>query len=207
MPIWTLRTIEAYLSASAESRDEFDYLLWLLDGAMPASVSVVGNAQSLLQSQHGSLIDRRSVIRFNRATIIDSEAQGSRTDFIASSELATFQMYREVAGPPMQFIFTPYRNKHIGHLKEAPAAARILRLPLRLSKQLIWLIASPPSTGCQILYLLKCLSRTDVALFGFDWKASPTFYNKSASRYPHNFDYEKTLIRQWAAELSWQIYS
>ena len=57
------------------------------------ALNVIGNAESIFSKTNGHIIDSLPTVRFNRAGIINKESQGSRWDFLASSEVNTFEKY------------------------------------------------------------------------------------------------------------------
>ena len=58
----------------------------------------------------------------------------------------------------------------------------------------------------QILALLDRLDR-QVHLFGFDWKATPTFYDPDRRKDPHNHARERRLVHEMIQRKGWRIYS
>ena len=193
------------LKATSEGDAAYRRLLAELDAALPHALSVVGNASSLLESHHGAQIDRRPTLRFNRAQIVDAKAQGERWDFVATSNGAVLRHYREHEPRYHHLVFTPYLNSHTRALAVVGSARPVLTMPLRLSRKLSWQCRARPTTGMQILTLLDQLDR-EVHLFGFDWKETPTFYDPTRTKDPHNHARERRLALDMIERRGWQVY-
>lgn len=172
---------------------------------LPNNLSIVGNAESLLARSYGSLIDQHPTIRFNRTQIINSQAQGKRWDYLASSEINTFEMYNKIPPPFHSLIFSPTKPEMVYKVKKVAFKCDILHLPLQQSLDLQRTIGNVPSTGLQILYYLSSIHHECVHIFGFDFKKTKTFYeirNKGA----HDWIKEEQLIKELAKKNSWNFY-
>jgi len=192
------------LQATSESRAERERMLAELDAVLPAELSVVGNAQSLLATLHGAAIDQRATIRFNAAQIVEPLAQGTRWDFVATSNAKVLDYYQQHEPQFHHLLFTPYLNKHVQSLAQTGSQKPVLRVPLRMARELSWRCLARPTTGTQVLTLLERLGRR-VHLFGFDWKATKTF-NTSHTRDPHNHARERELALSMIERNGWQLY-
>ena len=180
-------------------------LLNNLKEVLPKTINVVGNATSLLQSTHGSDIDKHPTIRFNRTEIIEPTGQGNRWDFLATSEVNTLLKYNEEQPKFHSLIFTPKTHVNAVKIKKAKFECRFYSYPLEYSYLLTSRIGSEPSTGLQILYLLQKFNHRSVNIFGFDWKATPTFYEKR-NKGEHDFEKEKEIVLGMAKLMNWKIY-
>ena len=172
---------------------------------LPNNLSIVGNAESLLASSYGWLIDQHPTIRFNRTQIINSQAQGKRWDYLASSEVNTFEMYNKILPPFHSLIFSPIKPEMVYKVKKVSFQCNILHLPLQQSLDLQRTIGNVPSTGLQILYYLDSINHRCVHIFGFDFKKTKTFYeirNKGA----HDWIKEERLIKELVKKNSWNFY-
>ena len=192
--------------ATLEGEAGLERMLGELDAGLPSSLSVVGNATSLLAERHGTAIDKRATIRFNLAQIVDPVAQGARWDFVASSNIQTLRYYREHEPAYTHLIYTAHVDVHLRKLAELGSARPVLQYPLRLSRELLDACGARPTTGMQILYLLDRLGRKDVAIFGFDWKETPTFYEPGRKRDPHRHDRERQLGGALIERNGWQLF-
>lgn len=200
-----LDTLTDRFRASLESAKELDRLLAELNVALPDSFSVVGNASSLLTEARGPEIDRRATIRFNDAQIVNPSAQGERWDFVATSSVQTLRYYREHKPLFSRLIFTAHIDAHRRSLAAVGSMRPVLQYPLRLSRELLVACGARPTTGTQILYLLDRLGRRDVAIFGFDWKQTPTFYRPDRKRDPHRHDREYQIVFALIEKNRWQL--
>lgn len=162
-------------------------------------LNVVGNAQSLFFAEHGELIDQAETIRFNSAQIVDDKCQGTRWDMLASSNPDTIELYREIKPKFSTLLFTPYCDEQLALLERVPNNVQYLVYPMRMSIELARMFRAPPTTGAQILHLLHVLDVKNVGVFGFDWRATKTFYS-DRRRDPHNhyaeYKYFKNIIRK-----------
>ena len=168
-------------------------------------LSIVGNAESIFQKEYGSLIDARATIRFNRADIIKNECQGSRWDFLASSEINTFEKYNVETPKFHTLIFTPTKREQEYKIKKVNFEADKIRLPL---EQSLWLekeLGAPPSTGLQILYYLDQINNKDVGIFGFDFKETKTFY-EIRNKGKHDYIKERSFVLKMIEQNGWKIY-
>ena len=192
------------LRATSEPRDEVEQMLGALDAVLPAEVSVVGNAASLLALRHGAAIDRFPTVRFNAAQVVDAAAQGERWDFVATSNAKVLGYYRQHEPQFHHLLFTPYLNTHVRDLTQIGSERPVLRLPVRMSRELSWRCLARPTTGMQVLTLCERLKRR-VHLFGFDWKATPTF-NTKTTRDPHDHARERELALAMIERNGWTVY-
>ena len=168
-------------------------------------VSVVGNAESIFGKIHGNLIDSNLTIRFNRAEITDEKCQGSRWDYLASSEINTFEKYNEQLPQFHTLIFTPTKKELEYKIKKVKFTAKIFKLPIFQSEYLFTQLSAPPSTGLQILYYLDVIQNKDVNIFGFDFKETKTFYeNRNKGR--HDYAKEKMFIMNLVSKNGWNFY-
>lgn len=171
----------------------------------PEVINVVGNATSLLDKEYGSLIDKYPTIRFNRVEIVNPIAQGSRWDYLASSEINTFEKYNKETAPFHSIIFTPTAQEFYYKVKKIKFETKIYLCPLLLSIDLSLKLKTHPSTGLQILYYLEHMNHKNVNVFGFDWKATPTIY-ETRNKGKHNYDKERVLVLEIIKRNNWSIY-
>ncbi|MFV0244364.1 MAG: hypothetical protein ACK5IB_05000 [Qingshengfaniella sp.] len=177
-----------------------------LQSALPPAVNVVGNAASLLDRPYGPIIDAVPTIRFNSAQIQDPAAQGSRWDFVATSNEDTLAHYAKTPPAFHTLLFTPYFDLHLDRPGHHPLPVPVLVYPIRLSLQLMAKLRARPTTGMQILWLLDALGRREVGIFGFDWKRTPTFYDPKRDRDPHNHFGEMMLARRLIRRNRWVLH-
>jgi hypothetical protein len=178
-----------------------------LDAALPQSLSVVGNARSLLDQRHGAEIDRAATIRFNRAEITDPTAQGSRWDFGVTSQERSLAQYKIQPPAFHTLIFSQYFDLHAPFLDGVDLGLPILPYPMRESILLMHKLGARPTAGAQILHLLDRLGRRDVGIFGFDWKATLSVHHSERTRDPHNHLREMQLFRRTIKRNGWRLYA
>ena len=169
-------------------------------------VSVVGNAESMFNHTYGKLIDENPTIRFNRADIINQECQGSRWDYLVSSEVNTFEKYNTQDPKFHTLIFSPTKQEFTYKLKKVKFRSKIFYLPLFQAQQLEIKLSAPPSTGLQILYFLDSIRNASVRIFGFDFKETPTFY-ETRNKGKHDYQKEKELVMSLIDKNNWNYYN
>jgi hypothetical protein len=163
-------------------------------------VALVGNAQSLLDTEFGSQIDGMDlVVRMNHGVILKPISQGRRTDILAMScRMSEANLLRQF-DPKAIFWMTP-RWWYI-----APYSRKVMQrvsfFPHRDWKRLSHerLDGRRPSTGFMTAQLLLQLGAGEVNLFGFDFGGTPTFYNAPSYQTPHDYAAEARLLRAQAA--------
>ena len=149
-------------------------------------VAIVGNAKSIFDKHNGAEIDKHDVIiRFNRGFIVDKDSQGSKTHILL---LACDLTPTELASYHADFIVnrsncwknrTPYtiNNKARGEMTNC--------------------LSAQPSTGYIAIDLCLNYCAASIDLYGFDFEATPTFYNPADYKTPHNYDSEEKIVRQY----------
>jgi hypothetical protein len=169
-------------------------------------ISVIGNAESIFEKEYGNLIDKNLTIRFNRADIINEKSQGTRWDYLVSSEVNTFEKYNTQTPKFHTLIFSPTKKSLTYKVKKIKFNTRIYHLPLFQAQELEKKLTAPPSTGLQILYFLDYLRNENVSIFGFDFKKTPTFYEKR-NKGKHDYIKEKDLVISLIEKNNWNFYS
>ena len=172
---------------------------------LPSNLSIVGNAQSLFEKSYGRLIDENPTVRFNRTEIIQEKSQGSRWDFLVSSEVNTFEKYNHINPPFHTLIFSPTKSEMVSKIKKVKFKTKIFHLPIYQSDELIRILGVSPSTGLQILYYLNSIHHPNVSIFGFDFKKTNTFY-EIRNKGNHRFDLEKEIILNLVNTNNWKFY-
>lgn len=176
-----------------------------LRDCVPNVINVVGNAKSVFDKQNGHIIDKHPTIRFNRIQIESTTSQGSRWDFLASSEIKTFEMYNTIKPEFHTLLFTPYLDEQICHKNIIKFETNIIDMDIKISKRLMNKIGYKPSTGLQILTFLSMIG-VHVNIFGFDWKKTPTIYDLNRVHDPHNYKIEHTYSLELINNQNWSIY-
>jgi hypothetical protein len=168
-------------------------------------LSVVGNAESIFQKERGELIDRFTTIRFNRADIINERCQGSRWDFLVSSEVNTFEKYNNENPKFHTLVFTPTKREMQYKIGKIKFDTNIIKLPIEQSIELERLLSSPPSTGLQMLYFLDSIKNGNVEIFGFDFKETRTFY-ETRNKGQHDFAAERDFVMRMVKKNGWTLH-
>lgn len=161
----------------------------LSDYFVDKNVAIVGNASSLFQSEkkYGDLIDSfDTVCRFNKGfEISDKNSQGTKTTLVFNNGLLSMFPNFKIG----------YTTVLASNVSEETKNRCTFTLPENSKKEIRKLINNErPSCGLLSMYYISKLKTKNVALFGFDWKKSKTFYHKENMKGPHNWDAEKTYV-------------
>jgi len=164
------------------------------------SIAVVGNAGSLFEKDLGSLIDYYDVVcRFNSgAHVEDPSKQGRRTNIVFVNGLKSqLPRYKTTTVHTSLKHRVKGRSPHCDHV-----------IPESIIHELCDVINAPrPSSGCMALHWIASCEPSRVGVFGFDWKATKTFYHKTNRKDPHNWEHEKTYISKLITESpDWKLY-
>ncbi len=159
---------------------------------LQGNLALVGNAQSLGTTAHGTAIDTADlVIRLNRAPMPDALSHGTRTDVLAcATSLSAAQLHQ--LNPKLLLWMSPKRKR----LSWAMANRQGFALPpldtyLRLKAHL----NAPPTTGLMMIDLLARSPATKITLYGFDFFASLSLSGRrTAAQVPHNFQAERAFV-------------
>ena len=161
-------------------------------------VAIVGGAASLFNDKLGNKIDEHEVVvRINRGILIrDESSQGKRTDIWAIGQPITVEDL---------FDNVKYEhNFHLSHKGRSHIHSKIeYYLPMKiLNKLRKKLKHDKPSSGLMAMhYICECVPKT-VTLYGFDWKATPTWYYEDVAQLinipsdyqPHDWKIEKEYV-------------
>lgn len=165
------------------------------------SMAIVGNAESIFAARWGEAIDQHDVvIRINRGFPRRPESQGRRTDLLClATKIDPEEIEREFGKVPVIFVSFYRSNMSDGMMAESK---NLVCYPLgaweALSKQID---GGLPSAGLKAIDIARrFLGARSVALFGFDWKATKTFYRDELKLGVHDWAAEKKLIDRWAME-------
>ena len=161
------------------------------------SVAVVGNAESLFGGeQHGEKIDSHdTVCRFNIGadeSKLNEKYQGLKTD------IALFNVYNYLADRCRTDAYIVHVSNKDRHLAGRELGPPDFWMPIESNNEIAKLCdVERPSSGLMALhYISKCKPK-NVAIFGFDFKATKTYYHDDRHgpgfirRRPHDYDKEK----------------
>lgn len=158
-------------------------------------IAIVGNAQSLLQKQHGAEIDAADIVlRLNKGFVVKPLAQGTRTDILGLSVDYTSAEVDELFNADFIIWLTPklrhFRLKAWHHLRKTAFYRHWYFFRDRN------LLGRRPSSGFMITsYLLRLDCAASITLYGFDFGATDTFYNPEGYVTPHHYDAEERQMR------------
>jgi glycosyl transferase family 29 (putative sialyltransferase) len=162
------------------------------------TVAVVGNAASLFDVPSGASIDDADVvIRINEGAPANFVCQGRRTDILCLATPTGRTSIEKMFGDPAIVFVSPRRAVLSRDLVNSVAF-----LPLQDWSSISVLIdGHRPSAGMIATWMARHLLRsTSVALYGFDWKRTKTYYADKMRRNHHNWALEKALMRSWSEQ-------
>jgi hypothetical protein len=146
-------------------------------------VAIVGNAQSIFATHHGSAIDDHDVvIRFNRGFVSNKDAQGSQTDILI---LACELRAEEVAQFNAVYVLNRSNKTKCGDV----TFRNIIRRKLKQKT------GAQPSSGFMAIWLCRYAKAKKIDLYGFDFGHTPTFYNPVGYVSKHNYNAEEKFVR------------
>ena len=161
------------------------------------TVAVVGNAKSLFETDYGTAIEAHDVIiRLNKGFVTKPSSQGTRTDMVGLtpelSEDETVERFQ-----PNTFLMLIPKMRHY-RLFGTAAVRGTLFYKFRYWLADRNLIGRRPSSGFMaISWLVRLDSAQLVTLYGFDFGATPTYYNPVGYKTPHNYDREREIVLDW----------
>lgn len=173
-------------------RDKEDMLASKKYGNLPLdyikgkSVAIVGNAKSLFDHKYGSEIDKHDiVIRFNKGFPNDKESQGKKTSIL--------MLACELSKPDIQY----YNSKYVirrSNSYENPADFTVSNKDRRLLAEKL---GSQPSTGFMAIDICLEAHAKSIQLYGFDFEATPTFYNPDGYKTKHDYNKEQEIVLKY----------
>jgi len=177
----------------------------------PKKINVVGNAHSLFEKNYGELIDQNPVIRFNYLESLDPRCQGTRWDWMATSNPREIKKWNNKPITFDKFLFTVWAEKEKRYLdyrtwKDIP----VYTIPDEIWQECQEKTKKRPSSGILVIYTLHKLGIEDVNIFGFDWKETKTYYNDSKTDLSesnfHDYDDEKNICLRLIEKNNWKLY-
>lgn len=174
-------------------------------------INVVGNAESLLQQNYGELIDQYPTIRFNFLKNLDKDRQGSRWDYMATSNPKMIRAWNGMKIPFHTWIYTKWQEPDRGVINQKKFDCTTLHLKDEVWRPIAKMCPKRPTTGLMIMHMLDFYHVNQVNIFGFDWKETKTYYNKEnvdtgESKF-HDYEFEKMyclgLIEK---NICWKLY-
>jgi hypothetical protein len=185
------------------------------------SVAIVGNAQSILQKEDGLFIDAYDVvIRMNFGytfaphlnRFVAPKYLGTKTDVVTAGNALNIlnEMNRYPGAKFLVHMSGGNRNETIDKKQN-----KFHLYPIEYWESLKNVLTARPSTGMMVFDMVEKSNPRHVAMFGFDWKHTPTYYNDGkAGRQkeepnkpigPHNWVMERNYIIGKCKKMNWDI--
>tara|TARA_A200000159_G_C7294515_1_gene327238 strand:- start:719 stop:1297 length:579 start_codon:yes stop_codon:yes gene_type:complete len=166
------------------------------------TISVVGNANSLLESNYGTLIDSADIVcRFNLGPkLIAPQSHGTRTDwciynnYLWASSANAFDITANCKWLEINYDFELELDIEI----DAYTLPQESRIKFGNDRS---------SIGITFLHYLTTCNPKQVNIFGFDWKRTHTWYNRSRKwkkermRSGHNWQKELDYFKEFIEPL------
>lgn len=151
------------------------------------SVAIVGNAKSLFDKQYGAEIDNHDfVIRFNKGFIVDEKSQGKKTDIL----MLALNLPRED--------IDSYRARYVINRSKHYSNNTMFTMPQEERMELAQRIGKQPSSGLMAIDFVLTFKASKIDVYGFDFEATPTFYNPKDYQTQHDYAKEKEIILSYA---------
>lgn len=161
------------------------------------SIAIVGNAKSLLETHYGEQIETYDIIiRLNKGFVTQPIAQGTRTDMVGlTPELSEDETIANFE--PSYFLMLIPKMRHY-KLFSRDAVRDTLFYNYRYWLADRNLIGRRPSSGFMaISWMVRLSQAKSITLYGFDFGATPTYYNPEGYKTPHNYDREREIVLDW----------
>ena len=164
----------------------------LADELQGKSVSLVGNARSLSQTDSGYLIDDADiVIRINSALIPSAQSHGARTDWHALAVRNSGALRDRVS--PSRYLWMSHKRKRLDWMTASSRGFYIF--PLDDFNMLTNQLGARPTSGLSLISLLERTPAASINIFGFDFFESLSLTgSRTANQVPHDFDAEKKWV-------------
>lgn len=147
-------------------------------------VAIVGNAQSIF-GQNNDIDSYDVVIRFNKGFITDPQAQGTKTSIVIMACNLTLE---EKASYKAEYYINRSSQTQSGDYTISDEYRK--RLKQRIGKQ--------PTSGFMAINLCLDAKAKEIALYGFDWEKTKTFYNPDDYVTKHDYKTEEAIVREMA---------
>lgn len=174
-------------------------------------VSLVGNAASLLTSNFGPLIDTGCVVRMNSGIPVRPAAQGRRIDIHCFSTRPSLDRNLRLAPWRIRFRRGYLRDAYPVWMSQSDRSEATdpdqAFYPLRLWEDLAASLGARPSVGVAAFHMLSALTNAELHLFGFDFKASGTYYRSEDNKGPHDWAAERDFVLETVERNGWRIFT
>ncbi len=164
------------------------------------SVCIVGNAKSLLTTDYGAEIDAHDIIvRLNKGFVTTPAAQGTRTDMVGLTPELTEAETAEKFQPRYFLMLIPKMRHYRFYGRDNVRNTLFYRFRDWLDDRNH--IGRRPSSGFMaISWMVRLGAANSITLYGFDFGATPTYYNPEGYKTPHNYDREREIVLGWEKE-------
>lgn len=162
------------------------------------SISIVGNATSILSLNFGKAIDSAEVVlRMNCGFPKSQIAQGSRTDFLMFS---VWDIYKA-----SNYAMPLNRMAHISiqDRQRSEKNGVINFYPADLRAALFEKLGASPSVGCSTLDWLSNFYTGEVNVYGYDFKKTTSFYQRFQHIGHHNYRAEQKYVTELCNRKGW----
>lgn len=163
------------------------------------SIAIVGNAQSLFDKTNGQLIDSHDIVcRINKGIQIKNNvSQGTRTDIWAYGDFTLIRDYWWLRHNEYTIHLSknkrPEYYEHVNKKISHGFNKTDFYTPIKLLETISEYGIIDPSSGLILIWMIMQYNIKDITLFGFDWKATPTWCN-------NEYDNSLVCVHTWELE-------
>ncbi|HET6161887.1 MAG TPA: glycosyltransferase family 29 protein [Dongiaceae bacterium] len=184
-------------TAEWRSRRDLRALFDFLNGK---SVAIVGNATSLLEHEHGSLIDEHEIVtRMNMGFPINPVAQGTRFDLWCFSSFRATRLAPPGFVAPRSVWMSPKFREQTDH------GVDCYFYPVSHWRTLHRRFGARPSVGAMTIDLVSHAAPRQVTIIGFDFNRTKTYYETRELASPHDFAAEGRYVMELVKQRSWRF--
>jgi hypothetical protein len=157
------------------------------------SIAIIGNAKSLFDKNYGNEIDSHDVvIRINRGIEICTRHDGLKTHG-NKVDVWCFNLYSSLENfdnnMKKQLPQTYTRLQMNYSVEKTKFDSTISQSAFNEIKNIF--VSKSVTTGFRMLHYITKFETKSVSVYGFDWKATPTYYINYRSTTDHSHDYPK----------------
>ena len=152
------------------------------------NIALVGNAESLFDQNFGQAIDQHDlVVKLNAGTTLNRpQSHGTRCDLAVFSDPMQFDSSVRDISDRDTIIHCSNKNREVEY------NISFYKIPLESNNEIKSIVnVDRPSCGLMTLWWLLKYNPKHINVYGFDWKATPTWYTKSWYKQPEKHNYER----------------
>jgi hypothetical protein len=158
-------------------------------------VAIVGNAASIFSKSNGLKIDSADVVvRLNKGILASLDRKNEK--FIGTrTDVWMFNLYNHITIDAERYLHVPVRKMQMNETDNKTGFDSFY--PREYYNEMKAVVHPwKMSTGFRAIDYVYKSNASQIHLFGFDWKATPTFYSVQSNDSMHNFRKERLYIEE-----------